>query len=72
MYFKKWSTSLATNATQIQFPLIFYLTPVRTAKIKNTNDNKWRRDVGNGDPLFTAKVQNDNSPMQISVELFNS
>lgn len=72
MYFKKCSTSLATNEVQIRFPLIFYLTPVRTAKIKKTNDNKWRRDVGNSDPLFMAKVQTDNSPMQISVGLFNS
>jgi hypothetical protein len=46
---EKRSTSLAIKEIQIKTMLRFYLTPVRMAKIKNTNDNKhWQgyRTVG--------------------------
>jgi hypothetical protein len=39
-YMKKWSPSLAIKEMQIKTTLRFYLTPVRIAIIKNTNNNR--------------------------------
>jgi hypothetical protein len=43
-HLKKYSLSLATRKMQIKATLIFYLTSVRKAKIKNRSDSShWRR-----------------------------
>ena len=42
-YLRKCSTSLAIRELQIKTTLRFYLTPVRLAKIQNSDDNRcWR------------------------------
>jgi hypothetical protein len=43
---KKFSPSLATKEMQIKTKSRFYLTPVRMATIKNTNNNKFSKNVG--------------------------
>jgi hypothetical protein len=43
---KKYSPSLAIKEMQIKTTLRFHLTPVRTAMIKNTNDNRCQQGCG--------------------------
>jgi hypothetical protein len=46
---KKCSTSLTIKEIQIKTTLRFHLTPIRTATIKNTNNNKhWQECGGKG------------------------
>jgi hypothetical protein len=51
---KKCSPSLAMKEMQIKTTLRFYLTPVRIAIIKNTTTNKFGKDEGRKEPLYTA------------------
>jgi hypothetical protein len=52
---KIFSPSLAIKQTQIQTTLIFHLTPIRIAIIKNTTNNKnVGEDVGEKKPSYTA------------------
>jgi hypothetical protein len=51
---KKWSTLLAIRERQIKTTLRFHLTPVRTAVIKKTNNNKPGREVGKNELLRAA------------------
>ena len=42
-HFKEWSKSLVIRKIQIKMTLRFHLTPIRTAKIKNSGDNiRWQ------------------------------
>jgi hypothetical protein len=45
-HLKKCSSSLATKEMQIKTTLIFYLTPVRIAIIKNTSNNRYWQGCG--------------------------
>jgi hypothetical protein len=51
---KEFSTSLAVKEIQIKTMLTFYLTPVRVAIIKITNNNKCWRGCGEKEPLYTV------------------
>jgi hypothetical protein len=45
-HLKKCSTPLGIREMQIKTTMRFYLTPVRTAKIKNSGDSKCRQGYG--------------------------
>ena len=45
-HLRKYSTTLAIQEMQIKTILRFYLTPVRMAKIKNSDDTYAREDMG--------------------------
>jgi hypothetical protein len=52
-HLKKCSTSLVIREMQIKTTLRFYLTPARTAKIKNSCDSRYWRGCGErGTPLY--------------------
>jgi hypothetical protein len=45
-HLKKYSTSLIIRKMQVKTTLIFHLTPVRMAKIKNSGDSRCSRECG--------------------------
>jgi hypothetical protein len=49
---KKCSPSLPLKEMQIKTTIRFYLIPVRTAIIKNTNNNNIGEDIGKKYPLY--------------------
>jgi hypothetical protein len=51
---KKCSPSLAIKEMQINTTLRFYLTPITTAIIQNTTNNKCSKDVGKKEHSYTA------------------
>jgi hypothetical protein len=53
-HMEKCSPSLAIKEMQIKTTLRFYLTPVRIAIIKSTNNNRVGEDVGKKEPSYTA------------------
>jgi hypothetical protein len=49
----KKCTALAIKEMQVKTKLRFYLTPVRTAIIKNTKNNKCWQEGGENEPSYT-------------------
>ena len=45
-HLKKWSTSLVTREIQIKTTLKIYLTPIRMAKIRNSDDSRCLQGCG--------------------------
>jgi hypothetical protein len=53
-YMKKCSPSLAIKEMQIKTTLRFHLTPVRTAIINNTTNNRCWRGCGKKEPSYNC------------------
>lgn len=63
--------SLAIREIQANITSRLHLTPVRMAKINRTPDNKYQRNLGQGEPSFTPNgVETGTATLEISVASF--